>query len=110
MVFLPIILLINLIVVVVALMHIYIAAAIDFAIDDYFEKVSKFVFDAKDKEGKVLLHCIDCLEVAPAMAIAYMYKCIAIKIDIDLDLNNWLKLINIFKHPSSPPLPPPLAG
>jgi protein phosphatase slingshot len=48
------------------------SCSIDDPIDDHFEKVAKFVFEAKDAEGKVLMHCIDCVELAPAFVTAYM--------------------------------------
>ena len=36
--------------------------------------MAKFIFAAKDAEvpGKVLMHCTDCEELAPAFVLAYM--------------------------------------
>jgi predicted protein tyrosine phosphatase len=34
--------------------------------------VAKFVFEVKEAEGKVLIHCIDGVELSPAFMVAYM--------------------------------------
>ncbi len=48
------------------------AATIDDPIDEHFEKVSKFILGVKEAEGKVLMHCIDGIELSPAFMSAYM--------------------------------------
>jgi predicted protein tyrosine phosphatase len=48
------------------------SATIDDPIDEHFEQVAKFILGVKEAEGKVLVHCIDGIELAPAFMVAYM--------------------------------------
>lgn len=49
-------------------------SSIDFPIEDYFERVAKFILTSKDADEKckVFMHCTDNEDLAPSFMLAYM--------------------------------------